>query len=49
MSDFAQIWCVGSLLVPEGPTIVEIHYLEIQDGGQPPNFQSLNGYNSGVH
>jgi len=22
---------------------------EIQDGGQPPNFQSLNGYNSGVH
>ena len=24
-------------------------YLEIQDGGQPPNFQSLNGYNSGVH
>jgi len=24
-------------------------YLEIQDGGQPPNFQSLTGYNSGVH
>ena len=24
-------------------------YLEIQDGGQTPNFQSLNGYNSGVH
>ena len=24
-------------------------HLEIQDGGQPPNFQSLNGYNSGVH
>ena len=48
MSDFDKIWCIGSLLVSEGPAIIEIHvYLEIQDGGRPPNFQSLNRCNSG--
>jgi len=25
LSDFAQFWYVGSLLVPEDPAIVEIH------------------------
>ena len=34
---------------PKAPQYLKSTYLEIQAGGQPPNFQSLNGYNSGVH
>ena len=47
--DFAQIWYAGSLLVPKGPAIVEIHLPWNLRWRTAPNFQSLNGYNSGVH
>ena len=40
---------VGSLLVPEGPAVVEIHLPWNPRWRTAPNFQSLNGYNSGVH
>jgi len=47
--DFAQIWYVGSLLVPDGPAIVEIHLPWNTRWRTAPNFQTLNGYNSGAH
>ena len=33
---------------PKASQSLKSTHLEIQDGGQPPNCQSLNGYNSGV-
>jgi len=44
---FAEIWCVGSLRIPGSHTMVKFTYVEIQDGGQPPNFFILKSLSLG--